>query len=320
MDGAEVGHPAQESLTEMLGFERFTQGAEFAIENLYGKPNTPAENFVLQYNYQTIADYYIDTLALTDGHLFFNSQDGRTRGVFHMTETYRSIVFSGIFGAIYDSDENNNKANLMSSILDYLLYRTPNLYPPLNIYVNPENAVITWEAPIYWGISDTFTGFNIYLDDELVMENATVPAYQFTNLEVGQSYTAKVQAIYEEGESDLVSYSFTFIGTEAEEDLELGSKLFGNYPNPFSLSGIGRNSSTNISFSIANGNAGTELTIYNQKGQKVTALINEKLSTGKHSVSWNGKDRNGNEVTSGIYFYKLKNGNYNSMKKMVLIK
>ena len=320
MDGAEVGNPAQDPLSEMLGFERFTQGAEFAIENLYGKPNTPAEGFALQYNYQTIADYYIDTLTLTDGHLFFNSQDGRTRGVFHMTETYRSIVLSGFFGAIYDSDDFNNKANLMSSFLDYLLERTPNLYPPLGIYVNPENGAITWEAPIYLGISDTFIGFDIYLDDELVMENSTVPAFQFSNLEPGQSYTAEVKAIYEEGESDPVPYSFTFLGSDAEEDLELGSKLNGNYPNPFNLSGIGRNSKTNISFSIANNNVKTELTIYNQKGQKIKTFVNERLNIGKHNISWDGKDNNGNEVTSGIYFYQLKNGNYSSMKKMAIVK
>ena len=56
------------------------------------------------------------------------------------------------------------------------------------------------------------------------------------------------------------------------------------------------------------------------KGQKVKILINEKLEAGNHQVVWNGKDENGKPVSSGIYFYKMKAGEYTSMKKMILMK
>jgi len=62
------------------------------------------------------------------------------------------------------------------------------------------------------------------------------------------------------------------------------------------------------------------LIIYNLKGQKVKTLVNETLPAGEHSVIWDRRDSNGKQVSSGIYFYKLKAGDYQKVKKMVLIK
>jgi hypothetical protein len=89
-------------------------------------------------------------------------------------------------------------------------------------------------------------------------------------------------------------------------------KLF-NYPNPF-------NPETTIRFTTENTKKNTELIIYNLKGQKVKTLIHEVLPAGEHSVIWNGRDSNGKGVGSGIYFYKLKAGDYQKVKKMILIK
>ncbi|MBL7149647.1 MAG: T9SS type A sorting domain-containing protein [Candidatus Cloacimonetes bacterium] len=89
-------------------------------------------------------------------------------------------------------------------------------------------------------------------------------------------------------------------------------KLF-NYPNPF-------NSETTITFFTAENAENAELVIYNVKGQKVKTLVNEKLPAGEHSVIWDGRDSNGKRVGSGVYFYKLKAGRMEKVKKMILIK
>jgi hypothetical protein len=87
-----------------------------------------------------------------------------------------------------------------------------------------------------------------------------------------------------------------------------------HYPNPF-------NPSTTISFNLTAEEAeNTELVIYNVKGQKVKTLVNEYLEAGNHTFLWNGTDKNGKPVSSGIYFYKLKSSNYNNTKKMLLLK
>ena len=84
-------------------------------------------------------------------------------------------------------------------------------------------------------------------------------------------------------------------------------QLFQNYPNPF-------NPSTNIKFDLKEDSYVT-LTVYNIIGQKVAELINSDLSAGFHNVIFNAVN-----LSSGIYFYKLKAGSYSSVKKMELLK
>lgn len=88
--------------------------------------------------------------------------------------------------------------------------------------------------------------------------------------------------------------------------------LGDNYPNPF-------NPETTISFNMKNAGQ-VSLNVYNIKGQKVKALVNEVKEAGTHTVVWNGKDNSGAQVASGVYFYRMTNGNYTSTKKMVLMK
>ncbi len=93
--------------------------------------------------------------------------------------------------------------------------------------------------------------------------------------------------------------------------------LHGNYPNPF-------NPETTISFNLTTENTestkNTELMIYNMKGQKVKQLFKGHLTTGGYSFSWNGTDDEGKPVSSGLYLYKLKVGDQEFSKKMLLLK
>ena len=92
----------------------------------------------------------------------------------------------------------------------------------------------------------------------------------------------------------------------------LVTSLKGCYPNPF-------NPTTTISFSIKE-KTPVELIIYNILGQKVRTLVNQSLEPGEHSIVWNGTDNKGRSVASGIYFYRMKAGNYSETQKMVLKK
>ncbi|NQV19764.1 MAG: T9SS type A sorting domain-containing protein [Armatimonadetes bacterium] len=88
--------------------------------------------------------------------------------------------------------------------------------------------------------------------------------------------------------------------------------LAQNYPNPF-------NPSTTIKYEIKEaGNVTIE--VFNIKGQKVKTLINEYHTANNYSTVWNGMNDNNESVSSGIYFYKMKTGDYNSVKKMILMK
>jgi hypothetical protein len=85
-----------------------------------------------------------------------------------------------------------------------------------------------------------------------------------------------------------------------------------NYPNPF-------NPSTTISFELDT-NTQVSLDIYNIKGQHIRNITDDFLSTGKHQLIWNGKDKNDNDCSSGIYFSRLSTKKGTFTKKMMLIK
>ena len=181
------------------------------------------------------------------------------------------------------------------------------LNPPQNLFVTDEGFA-TWDAPS----SRDFIGYNVYLDGVFVVYTTDL-FYQYTGLTNGQSYIAGVSAVYDEGESNIVEFEFTYTGTNAGNEIVPTTKLIGNHPNPF-------NPTTTISFSTTESRENTELAIYNLKGQKVKTLIDEKLPAGNHQVVWGGKDDNNKAVSSGIYFYKMNCGDYTSIKKMILMK
>ncbi|MEA1972296.1 MAG: FlgD immunoglobulin-like domain containing protein, partial [Candidatus Cloacimonadota bacterium] len=61
-----------------------------------------------------------------------------------------------------------------------------------------------------------------------------------------------------------------------------------------------------------------ELNIFNIRGQKIRQIL---ISNNRSELKWNGNDDNGNEVSSGIYFYKVTSGKFSSnLQKMILIK
>ena len=84
-------------------------------------------------------------------------------------------------------------------------------------------------------------------------------------------------------------------------------KLNQNYPNPF-------NPTTTISYQIPH-NEFVTIRIYDALGREVQTLLNENKNAGSYNISFNGVN-----LSSGIYFYQLKAGNYISIKKMVLMK
>jgi hypothetical protein len=104
-----------------------------------------------------------------------------------------------------------------------------------------------------------------------------------------------------------------FIAIDEESIPQKQIVLHQNYPNPF-------NPNTSIAFDLRH-DAHVALTIYNLKGQKVREIINERMTSGSHSVIFDGHSDNHETLASGIYFYMLQIDNTERLvKKMVLIK
>ena len=114
--------------------------------------------------------------------------------------------------------------------------------------------------------------------------------------------------------SNVVSKSTTF-GTGIDDDGGIkaeAAELSQNYPNPF-------NPGTMIECTLPSVSR-LSLSVYNLLGQKVVTLIDGVVSAGPHQYRWNGTDRWGNPVASGVYFYRMTAVNFSQSRQMTLLR
>ncbi len=117
------------------------------------------------------------------------------------------------------------------------------------------------------------------------------------------------EALHEDGSIRAIA------GVDVEPGTPACINRLGNaFPNPF-------NPSTLIHYSIASA-ADVSINIYDVTGRLIKILVNEhqhpKLEG--YTVEWNGRNNNGSSVASGVYFYKMKAGDFSNVKKMVLLR
>ncbi len=111
-----------------------------------------------------------------------------------------------------------------------------------------------------------------------------------------------------------IKAAITGIATHMDDTALNTYRLEQNYPNPF-------NPRTTINYELPARSAGgqftnyVELSIYNLLGQKVATLVNEKQQAGSYKVEWNAY-----KFAAGVYYYRLKAGTYQQVRKMVLLK
>ena len=182
-------------------------------------------------------------------------------------------------------------------------------------------AQLDWENPTTGLHGGTFNepilGYNIKrLPDNVTFEIAGIATDFLDNTIPGTGYYSyEVTAYNSVGNGGTATSNvLLFGGSEIffEDIVTTKTELLNNYPNPF-------NPKTNIAFSIKEAGY-TTLEVYNMKGQLMKTLVNEVKESGNFTVIWDGKDNSDKNVSSGIYFYKMKAEKYTSTKKMILMK
>ncbi len=107
--------------------------------------------------------------------------------------------------------------------------------------------------------------------------------------------------------SKIIKFTVPTVSSMGKSGNKINYILGQNYPNPF-------NPLTKIKYSIADPSQ-VELVVFDTLGKEITKLVNGYLNAGNYEVSLNASD-----FPSGIYYYKLKAGNYSSVKKLVVLK
>jgi hypothetical protein len=122
------------------------------------------------------------------------------------------------------------------------------------------------------------------------------------------SYDITLQQINHQGQLGQVS---TAIKPSLNPAVVRQFVLQQNYPNPF-------NPVTEMAFEV-NEPASISLKIYNINGNLVAVLFDKKSYFGKEVIKWDGRDTDGQLVSSGIYFYELSSDRARIVRKMILI-
>ena len=211
-------------------------------------------------------------------------------------------------------------------VIEFVLHYSP----PLPVELTSFTALFTdqFYVQLTW-ISQSETnllGYRVYRSEENSLDNAiliTPSMIQATNTSQEHSYTIEDREVenhstyyywlesVDYNNSQFYGPVIVVVEGNVPPVMPEITTLKSAYPNPFRANG-----STNIEVAIKAGETGT-ITIYNIMGQVVRTY---KVSEGIHTIQWNGRDSQGNNCGSGIYFYKLTTPSLNQTKKMVIVK
>lgn len=146
----------------------------------------------------------------------------------------------------------------------------------------------------------------------------TLVENQFTDADVsiGASFFYRVVAFDFNGNrgvfSDEVSLMVTAVNDRPTTSLPTEFALLQNYPNPF-------NPSTQIAYDLASSRH-VSLKIFNTMGQVVRTLVDSEQPAGRYTITWDGTSETGTRVTSGVYLYVIKAGDFVQSRRMTVLK
>jgi len=137
--------------------------------------------------------------------------------------------------------------------------------------------------------------------------------YKYVDLDGGESAWYKLESISMDGSSELYGpvQASTSTGVESQ-NAPTDFALAQNYPNPF-------NPSTTIEYALPKA-VDVSLVVYDIQGKAVKTLVNSMQSAGRYAVVWDARNQAGEIVSSGLYFYRIKAGEFSKLSRMTLLK
>ncbi len=279
------------------------------------------EDFATEMQYWTLLDVDgEDTFGFTNGINFPGETDPMSFIVFNPSGTVPPLQFADAYsgdryGACFSADSGSNddwmitpKIQMSNEVatLSFKARSYTTQFGPEQLKVlvssgstNPSDfTVISGDNPLDLPLE--WTNFEIDLSD-----------YQEELIRIAFNCVSE-QTFFMMIDDIQIMNDGAVLGGENPVVMPDRTSLCGNYPNPF-------NPETTISFDLKD-NALVTIDIYNIKGQRVARVTDGDYNAGRHSIVWDGKDSNGTQVSSGVYFYKMHSGTYTRSRKMILMK
>lgn len=192
--------------------------------------------------------------------------------------------------------------------------------PPLSVYATGNNCVSSQgQYTTLTGYASGGTGVYVYSWPKQGIDGQTItypvnscPVNFKVSVTSGSEYASFTKPVWYNGGACTCDPGGVWEKGKPHIPTPKKYSLDQNFPNPF-------NPNTNIRFIIPE-ETDVKLAVYNILGQEVRNLIQGTLGTGIYDIVWDGKNDNGQPMTSGTYIYVLRTPGYSETKKMTLIK
>jgi thermitase len=259
------------------------------------------------------------------------------------TYTYKVRGYNGTKYGTYSNEKvikaRPNPPTDFEAILECAIYNNPKLIPissstspsPPNLYsevpggcaVYSNRVFLYWSEPVNqkldiqyygikiseWGGPETYKDSIYVFSDTLCLKtNTKYSIYVYCVDSEGDTSNLSSARIITTGREDFCENSIPKVSVNIPKDFFLSQ----NYPNPFNLE-------TAIEYGLPE-DTFVKFVIYDVLGRKVRVLADEFQSAGVRNVYWDGKNDRGEEVGSGIYFYRIQTGSFTKTAKMSLLK
>jgi hypothetical protein len=242
--------------------------------------------------------------AGTTGGLFYTNVNSSGWIKVNLDQTNQNVtclavmdtnLFAGIFGAgvFLSSDYGKSWTAVESGLTGY--YMCSFVVNGINLFIGTNNGgvFLSVDKGINWTNVNT---------EEMFTTGVSALTSNDTFLFVGTGTGTSRSGVWRRSLSEMA----TAVNASPTE-LPSEFRLEQNYPNPF-------NPSTTIEFDIPTSGF-VSLKVFNIMGQEVATLLNKELQSGNHKVEWKPEN-----LSSGLYFYKLQTKGYQETKKLIFMK
>lgn len=274
---------------------------------------------MVHYGYDNVPTYRREgTLHFYNNTIFIDRNDGIWRvNLFDVNSNNSVVEFSNnILSAVgmqtFYMFRSNNTDNAGSINFDTSYFSISNTQNNWQLTENDGDYFMTGESTI---IEGTDPGFVDPLNGNYTLSSTSpcigngVDLFSSMNLSVNFNSISTLAPMNRVDLSNPSLGSFAYDTTASTDDLNVNDIAISNYPNPF-------NESTIIEFTLRN-DTDCHIKIFNALGQEVRTLNKGKMTSGKHSLTWDGTNDHHEKVAQGVYYCSIHTPNNKTYRTLL---
>jgi len=264
---------------------------EHFVVDISAYAGQPTVYFAWRYNESNGTNWYIDDISI------FENKSGGEGILTSPPVAYRDLITENPYrtswdGAKWSKSSANDSIGMQFEYMDVGVW---NLVP---------DSLLSGNSIGFFNETSSFCTVDISMLDPYVYDTLRMKLiFRSSSIKASVSPALKMLAI---GNTDSI------VSGISSNEKSVPFTLTGNHPNPFT-------NQTEIQYQLQK-RVNIDLEVYDLTGRLIISLIKEVQKPGYYSIQWNGTDKNGNSLPSGVYFINMEAGDYKATKKMLLLR